>query len=60
VSTDDYLHKITPEPVDIICQACDHQFTVEGYCEYGAWYPKNEDDLICPVCGGDEREEVQN
>ena len=49
---DHYAH---PVPVSIeqteVCPACGTEWNVQGWREYGAWSPVDENDMNCPQCG---------
>ena len=55
---DSYAHP-TPrdEASEETCPKCDHTWDVPGVIEYGSWSPLDEDDLICPGCGGNVLED---
>lgn len=38
------------------CAFCDWYIQVPGYVTNGQWEPSSEDDLDCPMCGGEMEE----
>lgn len=41
------------EPTNYECPQCFNVWSVDGSSELGGWTPDNEDDAICPECGGE-------